>query len=94
MSVVSVRIPTPLRRFTAGTDEVDVEGKSVGEALQGLVARHQDLGRHLFDGDGGLRQFINIYLNDRNVRSLAGLDTPVENGTVLTIVPAVAGGSR
>ncbi|MEE9473796.1 MAG: ubiquitin-like small modifier protein 1 [Thermoanaerobaculia bacterium] len=94
MNVVMVRIPTPLRRFTAGADEVSVEGRSVGEVLQELVARHQDLSHHLFDTDGGIRKFINIYVNDRNVSSLDGLDTAVDNGTVLTIVPAVAGGRR
>ena len=94
MSVVMVRVPTPLRSFTGGADEVSVEGKNVGEVLRELVASHQDLGRHLFDTDGGVRQFINIYVNDQNVSSLEGLDTTVENGAVLTIVPAVAGGRR
>jgi molybdopterin synthase sulfur carrier subunit len=89
-----VRIPTPLRRFTAGADEVSVEGKSVGQVLQELAARHQGLSQHLFDTNGGLRQFINIYVNDRNVNALDGFDTAVDTGTVLTIVPAVAGGRR
>lgn len=94
MSVVTLRIPTPLRTFTGGADELSVEGTTVGEALRELVARYDGLSRHLFNGDGELREFINIYLDDRNVSSLDGLDSPIEHPSVVTIVPAVAGGRR
>ena len=94
MSVVTIRIPTPLRTLTGGADEVSVEGTTVGEVLRELVTRHQGLSRYLFNGDGELREFINIYVDDRNVSSLDGLDSAVEPAGVLTIVPAVAGGWR
>lgn len=94
MSKVTVRVPTPLRSFTGGAGEVLIEGSSVGDILRQLVTRHDGLSRHLFDADGELRQFINIYLDDRNVRALDGLDSVVENGDVVNIVPAVAGGTR
>lgn len=94
MSVVTIRIPTPLRTLTGGADEVSVEGTSVGEVLRELVSQHRELSRHLFNGNGELREFINIYVDDRNVWSLDGLDSAVEPGSVLTIVPAVAGGRR
>ncbi len=94
MSQATVRIPTPLRTFTGGADELSVEGTTVGEVLRELVTRHQGLSRHLFNGHGELREFINIYLDDRNVSSLDGLDSAVEHASVVTIVPAVAGGRR
>ena len=94
MSTVTVRIPTPLRTFTRGADEVPIEGSSVGEILHRLAEQHRGLDRHLFDAEGELRQFINIYVDDRNIRSLQGLDSSVGNGVVLNIVPAVAGGAR
>ena len=82
MSVVTIRIPTPLRTLTGGADEVSVEGTTVGEVLRELVTRHQGLSRYLFNGDGELREFINIYVDDRNVSSLDGLDSAVEPATV------------
>ncbi len=92
MSRITVRIPTPLRSFTGGADEVAVDGESVGEALRDLVARHEGLARHLFNGSGELRNFVNVYVGDQHVRALGGLDAPVEHGAVVHIVPAVAGG--
>jgi len=80
--------------FTGGADEVLVDGSSVGDILRQLATRHDGLSRHLFDADGELRQFINIYLDDRNVRSLHGLDSVVQSGDIVSIVPAVAGGAR
>ena len=92
MSQVTVRIPTPLHRFTSSAAEVTVKGDDVGEVLQALVARHDGLRASLFDGEGGLRSFINVYLDDQNIRSLERLATPVNGATVVHIVPAVAGG--
>jgi molybdopterin converting factor small subunit len=94
MSEITVRIPTPLRRFTGGAAEVTVAGGDVGEVLQDLVARHEGLRSSLFDGDGGLRSFVNVYLDDQNIRSLDRLATPVNGAKVVHIVPAVAGGRR
>ena len=92
MSAVTVRIPTPLRTFTDGADEIPVQGSNVRDALLELVARHKELDRQLFKTNGELRDFINIFLGDTNIRSLAGLDSPIESAEVLNIVPAVAGG--
>ena len=92
MSAITVRIPTPLRIFTGGADEIPMEGSNVRDVLLQLVARHGELDKQLFKGDGELRDFINIFLGDTNIRSIAGLDSPIESAEVLNIVPAVAGG--
>jgi molybdopterin converting factor small subunit len=90
---VTVSIPTPLRNFTGGRDAVDVSGATVGEVLDGLLATHTGLKRHLVQDDGRLRTFVNLYLNDTDIRQLASTATPVAEGDVLTIVPSIAGGS-
>lgn len=92
MSQATVRIPAPLRSFTGGADQVSVAGATVAEALSSLGRQHEGLTARLLDGDGQLRQFVNVFLNDQNVRSLSGLSSPVEDGAVIHIVPAVAGG--
>ena len=92
MSLSTIRIPTPLRSFTAGANEIAAEGDTVGEALASLFADHQGLDAQLLNGDGQLRQFVNVFLDGTNVRSLSGLDSPIEEGSVIHIVPAVAGG--
>lgn len=94
MSQATVRIPTPLRSFTGGADEVASRGATVGEVLHALGERHQGLVERIVDGDGKLRNFVNVYLDDKNVRTLEGLDSPVREGAVIHIVPAVAGGRQ
>ena len=89
---VTVRIPTQLRPLTGGAGEVQVEGGSVGEALKALDAAHPGLAERLFDDDGGLRRFVNVFVADEDVRFLEGLATPLSDGQTLSIVPAVAGG--
>jgi sulfur-carrier protein len=89
---VIVRVPTQLRTLTAGQGEVQVEGSTVGEALKGLDAAHPGFAERLFDDSGNLRRFVNVFLADEDVRFLSGLETPVENGQTISIVPAVAGG--
>ena len=89
---VSVRIPTQLRNLTGGTGEVPVDGATVGEVLKGLDAAHPGFGERLFDDAGNLRRFVNVFVADEDVRFLQGLDTPVEEGQTISIVPAVAGG--
>jgi molybdopterin converting factor small subunit len=89
---VNVRIPGPLRRLTAGSSQVEVEGGTVGEALTDLEVRHPGFRERLYDGEGKLRQFINIYVNDSDIRFGAGLETVVAAGDDISIVPAVAGG--
>lgn len=89
---VTVRVPGPLRRLTNGSAEVQVEGTTVSAALQDLESKFPGFHDRLYDGSGGLRQFINIYLNDSDIRFGQGLDTPVGENDDLSIVPAVAGG--
>jgi sulfur-carrier protein adenylyltransferase/sulfurtransferase len=90
---VTVTIPTPLRGFTGGADAVELAGGTVGEVIDGLLAAHGGLKRHLVQDDGRLRNFVNLYLNDTDIRHLASTETPVHSGDVLTIVPSIAGGS-
>ncbi len=90
---VTVKIPTPLRAFTGGRSSVPVEGATVGEALEALTRDHPDLARHLRDDQGRLRAFVNVYLGEEDIRFLQKDATPIQDGDVLTIVPAVAGGA-
>lgn len=92
MTTVKVRIPMPLRAYTGGAEEVEVSGATVGEALQALGRRHEGLLPRVLGPDGELRQFVNVFVAGGNVRSLSGLATPVAEGDVISIVPAVAGG--
>lgn len=87
-----VRIPTPLRKYTGGAAQVSVTGASVGDALADLRERHGELGRMLFTEAGDLRPFVNVFAGRRNIRSSAGLDTLLEPGEDISIIPAVAGG--
>ncbi len=89
---VSVRIPTQLRNLTGGQAEVSLEGSTVGEVLKGLDAAHPGLGERLFDESGELRRFVNVFVADEDVRFRQGLETPVQPGQSISIVPAVAGG--
>jgi molybdopterin synthase sulfur carrier subunit len=91
---VKVRVPGPLRRLTEGSAEVTVEGVTVAEALASLEASYPGFRERLYDDSGGLRQFINIYVNDTDIRFGQGLDTPVGERDEVSIVPAVAGGTR
>lgn len=91
MAIV-VRIPAPLRRLTQGQAELALEAATVGEALQALAQTYPQLGRRLFDEQGQLKPFVNVYLNNEDVRFLQDLDTPLEDGAVLTLVPAMSGG--
>ena len=90
---VTVSIPTPLRGFTAGQDSIQLTGDTVGQVLDGLLATHAGLKRHLLQDDGRLRNFVNLYLNETDIRHLSSTATPVRPGDVLTIVPSIAGGS-
>lgn len=90
---VTVLIPTPLRPFTDQRAVVHVEGRDVRELLQNLTSTHADLRPHLFTADGQLRSFVNIYVNDEDIRFLGKEQTPVGPADTLSIVPSVAGGS-
>ncbi|MEO5985432.1 MAG: ubiquitin-like small modifier protein 1 [Candidatus Limnocylindria bacterium] len=89
----TVRIPPVLRENTGGSRSVDVTGDTVAEALDDLFARHPAL-RDRVTEDGELSRFINVYVNDRDVRYRDGLDTPVEASDTIILLPAMAGGSR
>jgi len=88
-----VRIPTPLRKLTENRDEVQVLGETVGEALQSLEKEFPGFRERLFDEQGNLRRFINIYLNDQDIRFLNQLESRLEEGSVISIIPAIAGGA-
>ena len=89
---VTVRIPTPLRKLTGGSDEVSVEASSVGELIDNLEAAHAGLKERLCDEAGEIRRFVNIYVNDEDVRFLDGRNTALKDGDEVSIVPAIAGG--
>ena len=88
----TVKIPPVLRSSTGGEREVLAEGDNVGEVLRSLAERHPETERQLFGQDGSLNRYVNVYLNDEDVRVLQGLDTPVEDKDTLVILPAMAGG--
>jgi hypothetical protein len=90
--IITVRIPTQLRQLTGGQGEIPVEAVTVGDALRALDGTNPGFGERIFDEAGALRRFVNIFLAEEDVRFLSGLDTPLTEGAVLSIVPAVAGG--
>ena len=92
MTVIVVRIPAALRAFVDGSQELAASPGTLGEVLEQLRARHPQLLRRLLTPEGELRPFVNVFLGRTNVRTLQGLATPVPAGTVLSILPAVAGG--
>jgi sulfur-carrier protein len=89
---IQVRIPSVLRRQTNGDDLVLLEGTTIGEVLEGLEGRYEGLKGKLRGPQGEIRRFVNIYVNDNDVRLLNGTTTPVSDGDEVTIIPAVAGG--
>ena len=88
----TVKIPPVLRPSTGGEREVAAEGANVGDVLRALAQRHPDTEPQLFAQDGSLNRYVNVYLNDEDVRVLDGLDTPVAERDTLVILPAMAGG--
>lgn len=89
---VKVRIPTPLRTLTNGIDIAEVPGATVGEILAALSARFEGMDKRLFKTPGELNRFVNIYVNDEDIRFLDNLNTPIKDGDDVSIVPAIAGG--
>ena len=90
---VDVRLPTVLRSQAGGQSTVAVEGATIGEVIGSLVSRFPGMAGQLLNDDGTLHRFVNVYVNDDDVRYLGKLETPVESGDVVSILPAVAGGS-
>jgi molybdopterin converting factor small subunit len=91
---IEVRIPTILRSYTDGEKAVEGKGETLADLFSDLDTRHSGLRDRLVGSDGSLQRFVNVYLNDEDVRFLGGVQTPVSDGDVVTILPAVAGGSR
>jgi len=89
-----IRIPTPLRTYTDGQSEVSVQGRNVGEAIQDVTQRYPALMPHLYNGDGQLRPFVNLFLNQDNIKDLRGLETPLKDDDRLMLVPSIAGGGQ
>ena len=92
--MAKVRVPTQLRELSGGKSEIEVEGDTVADVLAALDAAHPGFRDRLFDDDGKLRRFVNVFVADEDVRFLDGLDTKVGAAQTVSIVPAVAGGSR
>jgi molybdopterin converting factor small subunit len=87
-----IQIPTPLRQYAGKQPAVEVKAGTIGEALSGLVAKHPDLRRQLYTDEGKLRAFVNVYLNDEDVRYLQKDATAVKDSDSISIVPSIAGG--
>src|SRR5207245_8509744 len=90
---ITIAIPTPLRQFAGGQSEIQVRASTAGEALDQLTSTHAELRRHLFNDQNALRNFVNVYVNDEDIRHVSGSDTPVKDGDTILIVPSIAGGS-
>jgi adenylyltransferase/sulfurtransferase len=88
-----IHIPTPLRQYVGKQSTVEVNGKTVAEAMSALVAQHPDLRRHLYTEDGRLRAFVNLYVNDEDIRYLQKEATAVKESDNISIVPSIAGGA-
>ena len=92
MSQIKVQIPTPLRQYSEKQNSVDVQATTVGDAMNALTAAHPDLRRHLYTDEGKLRAFVNLYLNEEDIRYMQKEATEVKDGDTLYIVPSIAGG--
>lgn len=92
--MTTVLIPTPLRRLTGGQAKVDVPGSTVDQVVKNLEASYPGFGERLLDSDGSIKRFINVFVNEDEIRTLQGADTPVAAGDKISIVPAMAGGGR
>jgi molybdopterin converting factor small subunit len=90
--MATIKIPPVLRASTGGEREVSADGDNVGAVLSALAEAHPETRGQLFGGDGGLNRYVNVYLNDEDVRVLNGLETPVGSSDTLVILPAMAGG--
>src|SRR5256886_12868851 len=90
---VTITIPTPLRQFAGGQSEIQVNASTAGEALDQLTTTHAELRRHLYNDQNALRNFVNVYVNDEDIRHTNGPDTPVKEGDTILIVPSIAGGA-
>ncbi len=90
--MAKIIIPTPLRQFVEKKDAVELGGATVGDALGALTTEYSGLRRHLYNDEGRLRSFVNVYLNDEDIRYLQKESTPLKDGDTISIVPSIAGG--
>lgn len=90
--MATIRIPTPMRTFTRNQAEVTATGATVREVLKDLDARYPGIGARLLDERGAVRRYVNVFLNDEDIRALRELDTPVADSDRITLIPAMAGG--
>jgi len=90
--MAKILIPTPLRQFVGGADTVEVSAANVGELLDKLTEQHPDIKKNILNDEGKLRSFVNVYVNDEDIRYLDRNDTPVKDGDTVSIVPSIAGG--
>jgi MoaD family protein len=93
ISMSKIHIPTPLRQYVGKQSTVEVKGATVAEAMNALVAQHPEVRRHLYTEDGKLRAFVNLYLNDEDIRYLQKEESEVKEGDNISIVPSIAGGA-
>ena len=89
---IQVRIPTPLRKLTQNKEEVEVEGGNIAALIENLESSYEGLKERLCDEEGAIRRFVNIYVNDEDIRFIDNLETTLKDGDVVSIVPAIAGG--
>ncbi|MCS7136828.1 MAG: MoaD family protein [Candidatus Caldarchaeum sp.] len=89
---VKVYLPTPLRQYAEGRDVIELEGSTVGEVLNKLVSRYNSLQKHLFSETGAVRSFVNVFLNNEDIRFLEGVNTKIKDGDTIYIIPSIAGG--
>ena len=87
-----LRIPTPLRSYTAGQSEIPVQGDTVAEAMNDLMSQYPSLQPHLYNGTGTLRPFVNLFIGENNIKDLNGLETPINPDDRLLLIPSIAGG--
>jgi molybdopterin converting factor small subunit len=89
-----LRIPTPLRAYTSGQSEVQVSGSKISEALSDLTTQYPPIKPHLFNDSGELRPFVNLFVGENNIKDLQGVETPIQDGDRLVLIPSIAGGIR
>ena len=88
----TLRIPTPLRPYTEGQSEVNIQGQTVSEVMDDLIVQYPALAPHLFNGEGSLRPFVNLFLGEDNVKDLQGMKTSLSESDRLLLIPSIAGG--
>jgi len=91
--VVTIRIPTPMRSYTDGLKEIVIEGETVATALESLITQYPGVKPHLFDEQGAFRSYVNLFVNDEDIRNLEGQETPISPTDRIMIIPSIAGGA-